>query len=501
VTPRDVAGALVMLGGGLLALAALRCARAGREPAALACVLLLALVLRAFPASDRYLHQWDESYHAVVARHLADHPGTPTLYEDPVLPYHRQAWPHTHVWLHKQPLALWTMAASLKAFGMNELALRLPSMVFSTLAVAMTWWLGRSIGGPLVGLSAAFLHAVSGPLITLAAGRGATDHVDTLFITLVEAGVVLAVKWRRPHGALPAVAVGAVVGLAALAKSPIAAVVLGVWWCLLRETASRRRALALVAVAGVVAALVFAPWQIHALRSWPVEARWERSYDLLHLTRTLEHHRGGPFFHVLRIPRYFGPFALVSLAWFALRVRRRDARAGDLYLERALWVWLLAPYVFFSFVATKMPAYVFIAAPALFLILGLHLPRLVELARSTIGWRRRAALAGVAVLVAFPIAGAVQAVKPIGGPPWRLPWIEQLKAAGRRFADLRIVAFNVPRPIDAMFYTSFVAYARMPRDADIVRCRERGYQVLVWNDGRLPASIRERADLLVWPPP
>src|SRR5262249_12428554 len=175
----------------------------------------------------------------------------------------------------------------------------------------------------------------------------------------------------------------------------------------------------------------------------------------------------------------------VSLIWFAARLRRRDGHGGDLYLERALWFWLLAPYVFFSFVTTKMPAYVFIAAPALYLVLGLHVPRLIETARSSTDWRRRAVLAALAVLIAFPIVGMLQAVKPIGGPPWRLASTEEIKAAGRTFAEVPIVAFNVRRPIEAMFYTSFVAYRRMPRDADIARCRERGYRVLVWNDGHL----------------
>ncbi|MBK8567031.1 MAG: hypothetical protein IPN76_27800 [Saprospiraceae bacterium] len=40
-----------------------------------------------FTASDSCLHDWDERYHALVAKHLAKNPLKPCLYEDPIEDY------------------------------------------------------------------------------------------------------------------------------------------------------------------------------------------------------------------------------------------------------------------------------------------------------------------------------------------------------------------------------------------------------------------------------
>src|SRR5262245_6295197 len=115
----------------LLALAAISF-RHRRRIVALVCILTAGAAVRVYAASERSLHEWDEQYHALVAKHLIDHPLTPTLYEDPVLPFDYRSWVANHVWLHKPPVALWLMAGSLRVFGLDELALRLPSVLLST---------------------------------------------------------------------------------------------------------------------------------------------------------------------------------------------------------------------------------------------------------------------------------------------------------------------------------------------------------------------------------
>ncbi|MFT5169209.1 MAG: hypothetical protein ACI8P3_004457 [Saprospiraceae bacterium] len=42
-------------------------------------ILLCGFLLRLYVAGDFYLHDWDERYHAVVAKNLMDHPLKPTL--------------------------------------------------------------------------------------------------------------------------------------------------------------------------------------------------------------------------------------------------------------------------------------------------------------------------------------------------------------------------------------------------------------------------------------
>jgi len=151
-------------------------------------------------ARDRFLHTWDERFHALVAKNMIEHPLRPVLYADPVLPYDFRHWTANHVWLHKPPFALWLMALSMATFGVNEIALRLPNLLHSTLAVALTFAIGRRVVGERAALLAAALQATNGYLLELAGGRTASDHVESLVVTLVTAGAFLSVEdARRPR--------------------------------------------------------------------------------------------------------------------------------------------------------------------------------------------------------------------------------------------------------------------------------------------------------------
>ncbi len=59
-----------------------------RHAVAISVVIALAFgfYLRFSAADHAYISQWDEAYHALVAKNLAAHPLTPTLYDDPLRP-------------------------------------------------------------------------------------------------------------------------------------------------------------------------------------------------------------------------------------------------------------------------------------------------------------------------------------------------------------------------------------------------------------------------------
>ncbi len=97
----------------------------------------------------------------------------------------------THPPLYYLALSFWT-----RVFGTSEAALRSLGAVFSTLVVPGTWWLGRRLGGPKVGVLAAVLTAIA-PLQVIA-GQEARMYPLLELLTLVSwAALLVAVDGNR----------------------------------------------------------------------------------------------------------------------------------------------------------------------------------------------------------------------------------------------------------------------------------------------------------------
>ena len=148
-------------------------------------LLVCGLVLRVYVSSDFFLHTWDERYHALVAKNFMQHPLKPTLYDNPMLPYDYKNWVANHIWVHKQPLPLWFMAGSMWLFGINEIALRLPSILLTTIGIFLTFFIGKYFFSRKTGFLAAFFYSINGLIIELTAGRVATDHIDIFFLFFI----------------------------------------------------------------------------------------------------------------------------------------------------------------------------------------------------------------------------------------------------------------------------------------------------------------------------
>lgn len=161
-------------------------------------------------------------------------------------------------WLEKPILYYWLAAACFSLLGENEAAARLPSAAGLLVTVAFTALLGSRLYGSRVGLLAGSITGLS--LLMFAYGRAAS--MDMLLTASVTGGVgLLALRRLGIAGPSAAVAGGAFVGLATLAKGPLglllALLVLVPHWMLTR----RGRGFRLVTL-GSVAAFVFValPW-------------------------------------------------------------------------------------------------------------------------------------------------------------------------------------------------------------------------------------------------
>ena len=122
--------------------------------------MVCGLALRIYTSSDFFLHTWDERYHALVAKNLIQHPLTPTLYDNPILPYEYKNWTGNHIWVHKQPIPLWGIALSLRIAGINEFAVRLPSIILSSGGILITYYIASYLYSSKVAYISSFLFVL-----------------------------------------------------------------------------------------------------------------------------------------------------------------------------------------------------------------------------------------------------------------------------------------------------------------------------------------------------
>ena len=461
------------------------------------------LVLRAYAGSDLFLHSWDERYHALVAKHLMAHPATPTLYDQPVLPYDYRDWRANHVWLHKPPLALWLMAAGLwlsrTVMGMagEEIAMRLPGLLLSVAAIYLTYRIGAHLCGRRAGLLAAFFHATNGYLLQLPGGRVAVDQVDNDVIFFVELGIFLSVLYFESRRRWLVPAIGAAVGLAMLTKWLPGLLAVPVFVALAWGREPPRRIALDLAMIGLTGAALALPWQLYTHLAFPRESHWEMAYNLRHLLVPLEGLGGSPLFHLEHMTRYFGELVYLPLVWFLVKlVRERQPNVVRLA------VWWLLPYIAFSLAATKMAGYVMTAAPAIFLIEALFWLWLLDLdPRTWTVWRQGLRWAVLALLIVLPLRYTVERLKLSPNYDRKPAWVRAMRQLPNRIGPGKVVLLNVDRPIEAMFYTPYIAYAKMATPQQIADLRREGCRVIAFDDGHLPPASRMTPGLEVMPNP
>lgn len=446
----------------------------GYDRWALAILLLCAGLLRLGPSLDPCLHEWDERYHALVAKHLLDDPFTPQLYTDPALPHDDANWTQARIWLHKPPLALWCIALSLKFFGLHPWAVRLPSILFSCLAVLLCHALARSMASSRVAFWSALLFAINGHLVELASGRTSTDHIDALLVVFVLAGVFASKRMAGDRSYIWAVVCGGCMGLAFLTKSWPALLIVPIALANLLAGPGQRpfASLALFSIVIFTGLVVAVPWQFHLYQAFP-EAMAEASRShLAHFGQAIEAH-GRPWTYFWsQLPMIHGELAPLALIWFiAVPFRKRPRE------HAALLVWLLLPYIVFSFALTKMPGYTALAAPAMCMILAMAIEQW-SLTRASSKVQRVTALVGSVGLVLLPVRFSVDRTRPLVFPEQRYPPPPHFLSG-----STRTVVTECPFPIELMFHTRVAAaYAEDLSPGVKSELEAKGYRIVRFDE-------------------
>jgi 4-amino-4-deoxy-L-arabinose transferase-like glycosyltransferase len=263
----------------------------------------------------------------------------------------------------KPPLIYWLSAGGHWLLGENEWGARACLGFLGLILCAVLWRFGRRHLGPMAAVWSVVLVATMPAVI--AAGRMLTaDLLLTVCLTLALTGWYDV--WSGIGGRGPLVAFYTGVGLAFLAKGPVAWLLLLlvlVPHSLLNRGASARR-VSWGAGWGIPLALAIAlPWYV--IVAWKTPGLF--SYLVVEQIASRLHEGGlghpRPWFYFLGIFPVLGlPWMLLAPGgWRYLRGRRSP-------LAVFLGLWSLVPPLFFSIPATKLPLYALPAYPAVSLL-------------------------------------------------------------------------------------------------------------------------------------
>jgi len=399
-------------------------------------------------------HLWDvdEAIFSQAAKEMFER-------NDPVVPYFNGV-----VFPDKPPLMYWAMISAYEVFGTTEFAARFWSAIFGIGSVLLTYRLGRLMFSPSVAFYSALILASNLNFNIIA--RAATPDAflvffSTLAVLIFVSGTAKAraisgepnernAPWAgqtrfEPSWATYALAY-AVMGLGVLTKGPVAVAlptaVIGLFLLIMRaqaveptsrsgwrgtlQTAVRSLAVTfsiphflrtvwsmrpLTAIVMVLA--VAGPW--YALVGARTDGQWLVGFFGVHnfgrFLNAMDNHRGPLFYYVAAIAVGFFPWSILfgpSLVHLKKTFKDTPWRPGYVLVGSWFAVWV----GFFSLAGTKLPSYVLPAYPALALFTGCFVDRWMrEPAQVSRAWLRlswtSAALAGLAILVAFPIVAHV----------------------------------------------------------------------------------------------
>jgi len=451
---------------------------------AIVLMIVSALGLYFYVSADFFLHFWDERYHALVAKNLVNHPLVPTLYDNPVLPYNYQNWSANHIWVHKQPLPLWSIAISLWVFGINEIAVRLPSIFLTSTAIYLVFSVGSYLFNQKTGYLAAFLFSINGLLISLVGGRTATDHIDVFFMFFVLLSVYFSIQYIQKEKTIFSFLVGISIGFAILSKWLPALIVLPIWLLLVWDSKQFNLKTIITQFVFILISLaaIFLPWQFYIFSVFPKESLWESSHHFKHLFEELDGHSTTIFYFLNRIRTNYGEYIYLPLAWFIWKVFQ------DLKNKKRLSVliWFLIPFLFFSMAKTRMQGYILFTAPALFFMTAEFF---YSINKYKDGHRFKWIFNIVMVLIILlPIRYSIERMKVFEIKDRSPQWVLDLKDLNKKNIKNGVL-FNYNRPIEAMFYTSLTVYHNVPKKKIISDLSDQGYTILINDDGEVPSKI------------
>lgn len=465
-------------------------------------VLIVGSFLIGFYAisADPFLHMWDEQFHAVVAKNMTLDPFNPKLIQNPLVDFNYKNWASNHIWLHKQPFFLWQIAISFKLFGFTTIALRIPSLLMIVLMVIPIYRIGKIINSERAGVIAAFLFVGMNFIWSLISGRINTDHNDVAFLFYVTLSIWAYFESLQSENKMWIILVGVFVGIAVLNKWLVGLLAFSIWG--LDILTSNKRVVLnewlKILTSFIISVLVFLPWQLYILYKYPKESIYEYSYNSKHLFDFVENHGGDYLFHFHNFSELFGTdfiyVLVIGLVFFIFS--KISFRLKLLLIFPIIFV-----YLFFSVVATKMPAFPIIVAPLAFILVSIGLVELFKLiskidffSKHPIIQKLLFSIITIFIFIHFlnydgiNLKNKKSFVRTYSKAYLRMKTYEDI---AEMVNDSNTIFYN-PRKFDnakLLFLTSADARNGLPKREDIEMLKERKSTIYVFDDGKLPTYI------------
>lgn len=462
---------------------------------------------------DHFLILWDEQFHALVAKNLIANPLKPVLIKDPILGFNYKNWSGNYIWLHKQPLFLWQIALSLKLFGFNALAVRLPSVILHSIAVLMIYRIGKITHSENTGFFGALFFAVAFYPLELVAGRFTTDHNDLSFLFYVLASFWAWFEYQQSQKKYFLILIGLFAGCAVLVKWLPGLLIFAVWFFSLgadnKRNWIRPKSYIPLITSFSVSLFIFLPWQIFIIMKYPLESAYEFSFNTRHFFEPLENHGGNIWFHYHAFKDIYGsgdaiPF--IYLAGIIVLLIKTKSNAYRIAIAAAITI----TYTFYTLAATKMTSFCVIVSPFAFLGIGALTDFLLSILRKKIRFSKFELIFQpiLLLIICFYLLNLSKIQN--HHTDWKpndnhnriaeikeMDFIDKLKT---ELGNDKYVVFNarvrIFGHIPVMFYTDYLAFDIIPTLEQLKRAKAAGYKIAIYDNDSLPGYVKQSTDIV-----
>ncbi len=484
----------------------------GKERLTLFFLFVGSLLLGIFISStDPFLNLWDEQYHALVAKNLINNPLKPILIDGPIL-INNNGWAGANIWLHKQPLFLWQMAASIKIFGLNEFAVRFPSVLMHALLVFFIYDVGKIIHCKKVGYYSALFFTFSYFCLDYLTGFYPTDHNDVAFLFYTFLSLWALIKYIHTNTKWYIILIGIFAGCAILNKWLTGLLVYGIWAIIIiydfKHKATKTQILNFI-LSLLICVIVFVPWQLYCKFNFLNEYITAMDFNFKHISQPLEGHGGDYTFYYTALFEQFGEGLLTPiliLMGFAFMIYKLKNK----YYKLITIATVIILYLFFTIVKTKMLGYVMVVIPFFIIGIAYSINSLITGIEQKNKYKQFNYLLSVLILptVLFFLLNPTKLYKHHSNKEYgrQVARLNETKEKefylklNTQFGNQKCAIFNLNFTLNGYisgnFYTNYYCYNFIPELKQLQTIKNLGYKVIIINSKSLPTFIIEDKDVV-----